>query len=284
MSGSTGKGGRQPREGQPPVQLDSLRSLPLRERVLHELTQLIETGTLQPGDRLPSERELSERLEVSRSTVREATRFLQALGMVEIRHGAGIYVRLGADPRSLREEWRGWIHRHASRAHNLLEVRRGLESFAAELAAGRANKGSLQAMDEALEAMEAAVAASDVPAMVQADVSFHHALCRAAGNPALVELTDGLGSQLLPERGAIWDLPGRPQRSLLEHRAIRLAIGSGETDAARRAVIEHMESVEGDMDKTLSDTDAGASPKTEPDDLKRTAQPDHDTRKRGLGQ
>lgn len=233
--------------GKPRLELEPVRPLALKERVIRQLTRLIEEGALKPGDQLPSERELSEELQVSRGTVREAVQFLQALGLVEIRHGSGTFVRLARDPSELREEWRDWTIRHAARIHDLLELRKGLEPFAAELAAQRASADDLAAMEEALEPMQQAVDTPEVTALINADLAFHHALCAAAGNAALSEFADALGEQLVRERGAIWNLPGRPARSLVEHGAICEAVRAGDAERARQAVLEHLESVEADL-------------------------------------
>ena len=229
------------------LELEPVRPLALKERVIRQLTRLIDDGILAPGDQLPSERELSEELQVSRGTVREAVQFLQTLGLLEIRHGSGTFVRPATDASSLRDEWREWTIRHAERIHDLLEIRKGLEPFAAELAAERAGVPELAAMEEALEQMEPAVDPPDLAALVQADLGFHHALCAAAGNAALTEFADALGEQLVRERGTIWNLPGRPSRSLVEHRAICDAVREGNPRRARKAVLQHLESVEADL-------------------------------------
>jgi GntR family transcriptional repressor for pyruvate dehydrogenase complex len=233
------------------LELEPVRPLALKERVIRQLTRLIEEGILEPGDRLPSERELSEELKVSRGTVREAVQFLQALGLLEIRHGAGTFVRLATDPSELRDEWREWTIRHAERIHDLLEIRKGLEPFAAELAAKRADEGDLAAMEEALEQMQPAVDEPDVTALIRADLAFHHALCAAAGNAPLAEFADTLGEQLVRERGTIWNLRGRPARSLVEHRAICEAVRDGDVRRARRAVLHHLDSVEKDLGSSV---------------------------------
>ena len=229
------------------LELEPVRPLALKERVIRQLTRLIDDGILAPGDQLPSERELSEELQVSRGTVREAVQFLQTLGLLEIRHGSGTFVRPATDASSLRDEWREWTIRHAERIHDLLEIRKGLEPFAAELAAQRAGAPEVAAMEEALEQMEPAVDPPDLAALVQADLAFHHALCAAAGNAALTEFADALGEQLVRERGTIWNLPGRPSRSLVEHRAICDAVREGNPRRARKAVLQHLESVEADL-------------------------------------
>jgi GntR family transcriptional repressor for pyruvate dehydrogenase complex len=234
------------------IQLEPLRSMPVKERVIRRLVELIESGTLAPGAKLPGERDLSEQLQVSRGTVREAVQFVQALGLVEIRHGAGTFVRSSTAPNELQAEWRHWTIRHADRVHDLLEVRKALEPFAAELAAARIDNDQLSAMAEALREMEAAVERSDTTALVQADVAFHHAFCEAAGNAALLELADTMGQQLLRERGAVFGLPSRPARSVVEHREIYEAISAGDGRRARESVMAHLASVERDVSNSLA--------------------------------
>lgn len=236
------------------VALEPLRPLPLKEQVSRRLRLLIEDGTLAPGEQLPSERELSEQLQVSRGTVREAVQFLQALGLVDIRHGAGTFVASAADGRQqLRREWRSWTRRNAGRVHELLEVRRGLEAFAAELAAVRKEQPGLEAMREALSQMHEAVPDNDVMALVESDLMFHRALCETTGNAALVELADALGKRLLRERAAIWDLPGRARRSLNEHSRVEAAVRAGDSRRARACVLAHLKSVEREIDSLVSE-------------------------------
>jgi GntR family transcriptional repressor for pyruvate dehydrogenase complex len=234
------------------VRLVPLRSLPLKEQVLQQLRRLIGEGDLRLGDRLPGERELADRLGVSRGTVREAVQFLHALGLVEIRHGSGTFVRRApSDREGLRDEWRRWTRSHSETIRNLLEVRMGLESFAAELAAERPSGSGLETMSAALEQMEEGARANDVAALVRSDVLFHRGLCEAAGNPALAELAEELGGRLLRERAATWDLPGRPQRSLGQHREIYEALRRRDSIRARRAVLDHLKSVKEDVQARL---------------------------------
>jgi len=237
------------RSQRPAVTLERLPSLGIKERVAGQLRSLIEAGSLHAGERLPSERELAEQLGVSRSTVREAVQFLGALGLVEIRHGSGTFVRADGD---LPSEWLQWTKRHQVEVHELLEVRRGLEAVAAELAAER--KHELEAMQEALADMEAALDGPDVPGLVEADLSFHTALAAASGNTALRHLAESLGRELLRERGAIWNEPGRPERSLREHRRIYDAVRAGDALGARTALVDHLHSVEQDVDVLVDRT------------------------------
>lgn len=229
--------------------LEPVRRLPLKEQAKRQLLALIEDGKLRPGDRLPPERELSERLGVSRGTVREAVQFLQALGVLEVRHGSGTVVTQQLDDRqALRTLWRSWTMEHVGRVRELLEVRRGLDVFAAEIASRRQLPSALEDMAEAIEQMRAAVRDDDLTATVQADLLFHHAIGDATGNVALAELLDSIGEQLLRERAAVASgSPVRPQRSLEEHTAIYDAILAGDPVRARAAALQHLESVERDI-------------------------------------
>lgn len=243
------------------VALEPLRPLPLKEQVSRSLRQLIDDGTLKPGQQLPSERELSEQLRVSRGTVREAIQFLNALGLVEIRHGTGTFVASGvADRTQLRTRWRSWMARHSDRVHELLEVRRGLEAFTAELAAVRQQPEGLARMVQALEQMRDAVRDGEVTALVESDVMFHRALSETTGNASLIELVEALGAQLLRERAALWDLQGRPARSIQEHSRIEAAVRAGDGRAARARLVDHLSSVERDIDALLSDAGHAGSP------------------------
>jgi GntR family transcriptional repressor for pyruvate dehydrogenase complex len=246
-----------------PLQLSSLHTQSLKERVLSELRRAIEQGLLRPGDQLPSERELSEQLSVSRSTVREAIQLLEALGVVEVRHGSGTFVRARPDADTVRLEWREWTRTQSSRVHDLLEVRVGLEAFAAELAAVRRTPAQLEQLESSLDEMASVVDVGDIPMLVQVDVSFHSNLYRATGNAPLVELLDEIGRGLLRERAATWDVPGRPQRSLAQHRAIVEAIRGGNPLAARQALVAHLHSIQEELDRYAGDPSASLSEQTD---------------------
>ena len=233
------------------MQLEPVRRLPLKEQLL----ALIENGSLRPGDRLWCERELSERMRVSRGTVREAVQFLQALGLLEVRHGAGTIVsRRSGDRQALRTLWQSWTAGNVGRIRELLEVRRGLDTFAAELASRRQVPDGIQTMADAIGQMRIAADEEDATAGVQADVLFHRAVGETTGNVALVELIDSVGQQLLKERAALWSSPARPQQSLSEHTEIYDAIRISDPQRARAAALAHLESVErGIADLALED-------------------------------
>ena len=219
-----------------------------RDNALARIRKLIAQMKLGPGERLPGERQLAAKFNLSRGTIREALQFLAALNLVEIRHGGGCFLRAASgDTAKVRAGWREWVAQHRGRVLETLEVRLGCETFAARLAARRAGPGELEKLVEALRAMKVAAEARDVPAFVQSDVDFHAALLQAAGNKTLEELVGALGKALIPERAAILDVSGRAPRSFAEHNAIYEAVRQGDPQAAAQAMHQHLESVRRDV-------------------------------------
>lgn len=219
-----------------------------RDNAVARVRKLIAKLKLKTGDRLPGERQLAAKFNLSRGTVREALQFLAALNLVEIRHGGGCFVRAASgESKELRAGWRDWVAQHRGRVLETLEVRLGCETFAARLAARRAGPTELAGLVEALRSMKVAVEMRDVPAFVQSDLAFHSALLLAAGNKTLEELVGALGKELIPERAAILDISGRAPRSFAEHCSIYEAVQQGDPQAAALAMHRHLESVRHDV-------------------------------------
>jgi GntR family transcriptional repressor for pyruvate dehydrogenase complex len=165
------------------------RDVSLTARAERQLEDLIVQGSVQPGERLPSENDMARELGVSRTVVREAVRLLTARGLVEARNGSGIYVRaLGAElvrgPMDLLLRARGLT------GEQLLEVREGIEVQVARLAAERATAADIVALEKAVAVQrEPSTTAAQ---SVEADLAFHHGLARATHNPLFEALSDAL--------------------------------------------------------------------------------------------
>ena len=209
---------------------------PLYQQVAARLREFIGTQDLQPGDRLMSERELAERLQVSRTSVRQALASLQTAGLVEIKHGDGIYVRrTGGDliPNLAAEIVESEVD------HPMIwEVREGIEVQAARLAARRREERDLAAMRSALEAMEKSVRAGGDG--IEGDKRFHRAIAEAAHNPLLLKLVEQLADVIDRTSAASLTLAGRPPISLDAHRAVLDAIAAGSEEEAAARMREHV--------------------------------------------
>jgi GntR family transcriptional repressor for pyruvate dehydrogenase complex len=216
--------------------LRPIRRGPLYEEVVQRLREFSDVQQLQPGDRRMSEREITERLGVSRTSVRQALTALRVMGMVEIRHGDGIYLqRSAADliPNLALELL------HSDADHLVIwEVREAIEPEAARLAARRRTEADLAAMAETLAAMEAANAAGDEG--VEADRRFHSAIYHAARNPLLRQLYEELEEAINRTSEASLSERGRPPVSLQGHVAVYEAIRSQDEELADQRMRGHL--------------------------------------------
>ena len=212
------------------------------EQVSERLSAQIGT-TLQPGDALPSERELAERYGVGRSSVREALRMLESRGLIESR-GSGTFVIA---------PWRNPFQEPLSLVvagedvdrTQLFEVRRMLEAEAAALAAKRRSLGDLELMHEATDEMEAAIDSAD--AYVAADIRYHLVIAEATGNRLLLHLMQAIRERLTEMFGTVFKFPGGPERSIAQHRLITQAIAAEDAERARQAMTEHILRVEQEL-------------------------------------
>ena len=212
----------------------------LSDRLAVLLGRQIDSGALQPGDRLPTEQQLASSHGVSRTVVREAVHQLKSRQLVVSRQGSGVYVApapinqpLAFDPAVL-----GSVHAVV----HVVEVRRVLEAEIAALAAERATRAQVAAMRRALKAIDVAAAAGQDG--VAQDLAFHRVIGEATGNPQFGLLL-GFLEQYLREGMRI--TRGNESRRLdfmqavrLEHKAIVDAIAARDPAAARRRAREHM--------------------------------------------
>jgi len=227
-----------------------------RAEIVELIRDLLSELALKPGDRLPSERQLASRFGVGRGSVREGIQFLAIMGLVEVRHGGGTYLRSPVEANShVKQWWRQWVVEHRGKVLETLEARLGLEAFAASLAAKRARPRDLERMVHAMHAMREVSAGEpvDTARFVECDVSFHDTLLEASGNATLRDIIYALSEELLPERAAVTELEGRVQKTYQEHYAIYEAVRAGNTRMAGEAMTRHITSVRQDVLEKLLD-------------------------------
>jgi DNA-binding FadR family transcriptional regulator len=226
------------------------RSSPLRtikrtqrsEEIRRQIEAAIMNGDFAPGERLPSERELVETFGVSRVSVREAIRSLEALGFLRVHQGRGAFV---TDRRSgLGEPMARWLDLHRDEVLELLGVRGALDEYAAQLAVENFDPDKVQDIVTAHEAFVAVVAdAAAATDLVPLDIDFHIAIADASGNRLLYDLLSDLHSYLAESRYLALVPEGRPQRSAAEHALIIEAIQARDAAMARLATSRHIAGV-----------------------------------------
>ena len=211
------------------------RSRNLAYSLVEDIKRQIESGSLHPGDKLPTESEAIQRYGVSRTVVREAMSRLEAAGLVETRHGIGMFV-LQAPPK---EAFRIGPADVATLVDVLavLELRISLESEAAGLAASRRSDDQLADMRRALDSFQENIAAAGDT--VNPDFRFHTHIARATGNRYFVDIMEYLGGTLIPRTRI--GTSGFPQEKLnREHQDIYDAIARSDPEAARAAMRVHL--------------------------------------------
>jgi GntR family transcriptional regulator, transcriptional repressor for pyruvate dehydrogenase complex len=207
--------------------------------VMDRIRGLIESGQLAPGARLPSERELRERLGVGRSTVREALRALEALGLIEMHQGRGSYVRVPVDGESLpvaltlasRPAWAG--------LDRVVEARLPIETYTASLAAIRRTDEQLAGLARKLHDFTAAMGENDLSQLVLADYGFHDLIAHAA-SPALARALDSISVLIINSRNLSLSREERLPHVLEKHRRIYEAIAAQDPMKASQAMSEHL--------------------------------------------
>src|SRR5215211_5104606 len=206
----------------------------LYEQVADQISTWITENGLRPGDRLPPERELAQRLGVSRATLSQALVALEVIGVVVVRHGDGTVLTERARTGPVIEA----IRAHADRLPEIIEARDALESKLAALAAARRTDADLAAIRAALEEMERDIEAGGRG--VEADELFHGAITAAARSELLTQMMAAIHDLIRETRLESLSQPGRPRESLAGHRRVADAIAAGDPEAAAQAMHEHV--------------------------------------------
>lgn len=206
-----------------------------------QVLSLIREGDLKPGDRLPSAKDLAARFSVATPTMREALRRLQATGVIDIRHGSGIYVRRDRDRLMLSNPAYGELESHT--ILQVLDARLLIEPHLAELAALRAAESDLTELRRALADAESALHFPD-DRYIQANNDLHMAIARLSGNTVLMHVVESLVEIYSAELHLV-----DPSRTLVEirardhdnHQRVVAAIETGDGPAAAAAMHHHID-------------------------------------------
>lgn len=242
------------------LKLDARRSLP--DVIEEKLRELIESGELPPGERLPNEPELARRMEVARSSVRTALQRLEVLGVVEVRRGRGWFVRRKpvAGPQG---DLIDWISERRFRLSELLEVRMALEGMAASLAAARATDGEID--DIAKLSKDHRSAHTNVEARVRSGEAFHDAIVRASQNEALLATYRVLVPEFVELRRWIFTVPELPPRSGAGHDHVVNFLKRRDSAGARAAMVNHLFELYDEVIQAAGEQDTSGPPIHYPD-------------------
>lgn len=217
--------------------------------VADELLDRIIAGEFPPGSSVPGELELSARHDVSRMTVREAMKTLEAQRILSVERGRGTFVnplnRWASLEAVLRAASEG--KNEADASVQLIELRRMLETGACELAAARISDDDVQALYGYVAGMQAAHEANDLPAFVEADLAFHDLILRASENVFVAVLFEPLHRVLEKRRAETSAVREIQIHAIGHHRNIAVALESRDPAQARKAMDAHMQQTLDDL-------------------------------------
>jgi GntR family transcriptional repressor for pyruvate dehydrogenase complex len=227
-----------------------IRSNKVYEQIAEQIEQRILSGTLRSGDRLPTERELAEQFQASRTAVREAMKTLAQKGLVDMRPGRGTIV-IDGTTQAMRHSL-GLMMRvgQVGGSDELVEVRGILEPEIAALAAARALPEHIVALQAAVQIMDNSL--NDAESYIAADNDFHRALATATQNTLILAFVDSIVGLLSEQRTHIFAVSGGPERGQVHHKRLLDAVARHDAEAAREAMRAHLHQVSLDVETALS--------------------------------
>lgn len=231
-----------------------IKAKKIYEEVVEQIRLLMAGGALKPGDKLLPERELAERFQVSRASVREAMRALEMLGFVDIRPGDGTFVRdLNTD--DIIQPLAMFLAVEKSSLLEMFEIRRIFETASARMAAERATDEEVIQIKTALIKMEEGLNLQDSEKGEEFDTAFHYAVAEATHNALLIRLfrtiSEDFSRSVSAARRHLFTEAHNPQKIIDQHDRIHNAIKNHDPQKAAQYMLEHLTYAEQEMTKRM---------------------------------
>ncbi|MBM4430780.1 MAG: FadR family transcriptional regulator [Chloroflexi bacterium] len=231
------------------LKLRPVRPIRLFEQVVEQLQALIVSGDLRPGDKLPSEADLSSAHGVSRASVREALRALESKGVITVRSGAGAFVARRPFSFSAPSEAVEWLLSQRDSLLELLRVRESIEGLTASLAATSICSESLSELRQIVEQQsQLSGSLPSLECLAELDVRFHLLIAEASGNTLAKEIVDAIVPAFCESnRAVLYVGSGNMQKTVQEHQRIINALAARDAHAAEAAIRAHIARVRTDI-------------------------------------
>ena len=223
--------------------MEPIKRIPIIEQVEEQIRELIESGSCLPGEKLPTEKELCQRLGVGRGTVREAFRLLQAKGYVELKPGRGAFVALPSDEMGAIE----WLVLNEQQLHDAIEIRRALEPMAARRMAERRDEDAIEALERLHAEFLSAVKSDNNKRIAELDERFHTAITFGSGNQLLISILQQVNQEIKTFRSKTFSVPQNVRNAVDPHNRILRTIQAGDADGAEAAMRAHLDKVQEDL-------------------------------------
>lgn len=209
--------------------------------VMDYIKQLIHEEKLLPGEKLPSERDMAGQINVSRNTIREAYKMLEAEGYLVIKHGNGVFV---ADQESQIRKLTSSLFIKEDQVHELLSIRKVLEVESAKWAAEKGKPQDYRHLDNLLQDMRSLIKEKNYEELKALDQAFHLHIAEMSGNKIMLRIMLSLTDMINEMQTESLKIAGRAKQSLHEHIKILKAIQEKDIQNAGQAMFEHLTSIE----------------------------------------
>lgn len=221
---------------------DAVRKESLSDSLARAVKRMIDREGFEPGHRLPTIQEMARRFEVGAPTLREALRRLQAVGIIEIRHGSGVYVAEGHDALFLSNPVAEKIPSRKVML-DLIETRLALELYTTETAAGHVSDEQIGEMERLLEKAAALIDEHNDEELCRINMAFHRRIAFASGNGVAHQVLEVLSGLFQVEQYAILGIHGSRERDYREHLGILTALKARNASLAVRRMRGHLNGV-----------------------------------------
>ena len=209
----------------------------LSQMVTDAIKEIIETEGLQPGARFYSEKQLSEKLEVSRSSIREAVRMLEVTGYVSVYQGKGIFIN---NPSTDETPMKRWVVDNTGLLKEHFEIRSLLEPHAAREAAVNSSSKDIESLTLVYQEFCKDLELENIEKAITNDSAFHQLIAKISKNRTLCILMKTIGQTLNEGWIASLNTPGRLEHTVIEHGEILAAIAAHDAEAAAEAMRMHL--------------------------------------------
>ncbi len=229
--------------------MESLKKVRLSDQVIDELKRMISEEGFKPGDKFYSENDLTKKLQVSRSSIREAVRILEVTGFVNVKHGKGIFISdsIGEGFGAFTD----WMKNHEPSLIEHFEVRLIIDPKAAAYAALNAEEADIKKMEEACEEFIRNFKVGNTTGLIEADEYFHRILAKSTKNRTLYLIMKTMTESLSEGWISSLHIPGRIKKTIVEHGRVLQAIKSGDSEAAEKAMVHHIQNALNDITESI---------------------------------
>lgn len=218
--------------------MEPIKKIRLSERVIEAIREMIVEDNFNPGDKFYSENELTKKLGVSRSSIREAVRILEATGLVTVQHGKGIFI--SDSMKQEMEAFSSWLKNNETALIEHFDVRLIIDPKAAAAAAENADENDIFHMEEVCNDFLLKTKENNTAGLIKCDEEFHRLLAKSTKNKTLYFVMKTMTNSLSEGWISSLHVPGRIEKTVGEHKAILEAIKKGDPKSAEQAMIEHL--------------------------------------------